>query len=231
MGTRNKQRLFKNAPGEALSGKPEPFLKSSASSHKIGVERYHADLQPSGNHLIISRMATRWLLPRSIRLTQRLTEFSDIRLLQTAIRQSQRNEHTYLDFDSARRRPQACVKGYFVQITGRRVIYFGRNGESPCRAFPASTGQHDPQRRIQCPDCNVSRGDRDLNRRRKPDSNENPRLARPRATPPRGLVPLRSKGRIRYRPRITGDRVCTLDPTSAGLPPVGPSLMINRVRA
>ncbi len=28
-----------------------------------------------------------------------------------------------------------CV-GYFVQITGRRVIYFGRSGESHVEQFP-----------------------------------------------------------------------------------------------
>jgi uncharacterized protein YbcV (DUF1398 family) len=54
--------------------------------------------------------------------------------VEAAVRQSQRNEHTYLDF--IRKTMAAGCVGYFVQITGRRVIYFGRNGESHVEHFP-----------------------------------------------------------------------------------------------
>jgi uncharacterized protein YbcV (DUF1398 family) len=52
------------------------------------------------------------------------------------VRQSQRNEHTYLDF--IRKTMAAGCVGYFVQITGRRAIYFGRNGESHVELFPTA---------------------------------------------------------------------------------------------
>ena len=54
--------------------------------------------------------------------------------IEAAVRQSQRNEHTYLDF--IRKTMAAGCVGYFVQIAGRRVIYFGRNGESHVEHFP-----------------------------------------------------------------------------------------------
>jgi uncharacterized protein YbcV (DUF1398 family) len=54
--------------------------------------------------------------------------------VEAAVRQSQRNEHTYLDFIQ-KTMAAGCV-GYFVQIAGRRVIYLGRNGESHVERFP-----------------------------------------------------------------------------------------------
>lgn len=56
--------------------------------------------------------------------------------IEAAVRQSQRHEHTYLDFVS-KTMAAGCV-GYFVQITGRRVIYFGRNGDSQVEHFPTA---------------------------------------------------------------------------------------------
>lgn len=102
----------------------------------IGVERYHADY---------SRREITYYLPDGashVASTQHspaetgdetASEFSATAVA-SAVRQSQQNEHTYLDF--IRKTMSAGCVGYFVQITGRRVLYFGRNGEIHIEHFP-----------------------------------------------------------------------------------------------
>jgi uncharacterized protein YbcV (DUF1398 family) len=102
---------------------------------QIGVERYHADYSrnevtyylPDGDSLVVgtphpSDMTAVGFSPSSV---------------EDAVRQSQRNEHTYLDF--IRKTQAAGCVGYFVLITGRRAIYFGRNGDSHVEHFPPIT--------------------------------------------------------------------------------------------
>jgi len=99
---------------------------------EIGIERYHADYSrqeityylPDGDSLVVATPHPSHPTP---------TEFSASDV-EDSVRQSQRNEHTYLDF--IRKTMSAGCVGYFVQITGRRVIYFGRNGESHVEHFP-----------------------------------------------------------------------------------------------
>ena len=101
---------------------------------QIGVERYHADYTrqeityylSDGDSLVVAA-------PHPSYTTA--TEFSST-AVEAAVRQSQRNEHTYVDF--IRKSMAAGCVGYFVQITGRRVIYFGRNGESLVEHFPTA---------------------------------------------------------------------------------------------
>ncbi len=99
---------------------------------QLGVERYHADYSrqeityylPDGDTTVVAT-------PHPPHATA--VEFT-ASTVEAAVRQSQRNEHTYLDF--IRKTMAAGCVGYFVQITGRRVIYFGRNGESHVEHFP-----------------------------------------------------------------------------------------------
>ena len=99
---------------------------------QIGIERYHVDYSrqeityyfPDGNSVVIAT-------PHPSHETAALFSASDVA---NAVRQSQRYEHTYLDFIQ-KTMSAGCV-GYFVQITGRRVIYFGRTGESHVEHFP-----------------------------------------------------------------------------------------------
>jgi uncharacterized protein YbcV (DUF1398 family) len=99
---------------------------------EIGVERYHADYSrqeityylADGDSLVVATLHPSHATA---------TEFSPS-AVEAAVRQSQRNEHTYLDF--IRKTMTAGCVGYFVQITGRRVVYFGRNGESHVEHFP-----------------------------------------------------------------------------------------------
>jgi uncharacterized protein YbcV (DUF1398 family) len=120
----------------SLSGKltfPEVVGRLAA----IGVERYHADYSrqeityylPDGDSLVVAA-------PHPSHATAR--EFSSA-AVEEAVRQSQRNEHTYADF--IRKTMAAGCVGYFVQITGQRVIYFGRNGESHVELFPPASAK------------------------------------------------------------------------------------------
>jgi uncharacterized protein YbcV (DUF1398 family) len=101
----------------------------------IGVERYHVDYSrqvityylPDGDSVVVAS-------PHPAHATGR--EFSPAEV-EAAVRQSQRNEHTYLDF--IRKTMAAGCVGYFVQIAGRRALYFGRNGESHVEHFPTAT--------------------------------------------------------------------------------------------
>jgi uncharacterized protein YbcV (DUF1398 family) len=103
----------------------------------VGVERYHADYSrqeityylPDGDSLVVATPHLTHVIG---------TDFSPS-AVQAAVRQSQQNEHTYTEF--IRKTMAAGCVGYFVQITGRRVIYFGRNGECHVEHFPAAPGK------------------------------------------------------------------------------------------
>jgi uncharacterized protein YbcV (DUF1398 family) len=100
----------------------------------VGVERYHADYTrqeatyytAGGDSLVVA-------VPHEPTPTP--VEFSQAAVAD-AVRQSQRGEHTYPDF--VRKTMAAGCVGYFVQISGRRVIYFGRSGESHVELFPSA---------------------------------------------------------------------------------------------
>ena len=99
---------------------------------QIGIERYHADYSrqeitcylPDGDSVVIATPHPSHPIA---------SEFS-ASAVEGAVRQSQRNEHTYADF--IRKTMSAGCVGYFVQITGRRVIYFRHTGESHVEHFP-----------------------------------------------------------------------------------------------
>lgn len=99
----------------------------------IGVERYHADYSRQEN--------TYYLTDGDSLVVSFPHEASDIAstfsasAVEAAVRQSQRNEHSYPDF--VRKTMAAGCVGYFVQITGRRVMYFGRRGETHVELFPS----------------------------------------------------------------------------------------------
>ncbi len=118
----------------SLAGKltfPEVVGRLSA----IGVERYHVDYSrgeityylPDGDSLVVAT-------PHEPHATGRAFSAEAVAL---AVGQSQRNQHSYSDF--VRKTMAAGCVGYFVQIMGRRVIYFGRNGDSHTEHFPPAT--------------------------------------------------------------------------------------------
>lgn len=56
--------------------------------------------------------------------------------LKSAIRDSQQHGQTYRDF--SRRALEAGVQGYYTFLRGRRVTYFGRQGDSHTEWFPGA---------------------------------------------------------------------------------------------
>jgi uncharacterized protein YbcV (DUF1398 family) len=99
---------------------------------RIGLERYHADYtrhestyyMPDGESLVVPMNHP----PEPIAKT-----FSAAGV-EAAVRQAQRGEIFYPEF--VKQTMSAGCVGYFVQITGRQVIYFGRNGEQHIERFP-----------------------------------------------------------------------------------------------
>lgn len=98
---------------------------------EIGVERYHSDYSrhentyylANGESIVVS-------LPCE---DHTVAVACSAQAVEAALRQSQRNEHTYPDV--VRKTMAAGCVGYFVQITGRRVMYSGRNGEVHTELF------------------------------------------------------------------------------------------------
>jgi uncharacterized protein YbcV (DUF1398 family) len=107
---------------------------------EAGVERYHADYcrrentfyLPSGSSLVVAMTygdeASSDAAPPAI-----AAAFS-AREVEAAIRQAQRGEIMYPEFVKLTT-AAGCI-GYFVQISGRCVQYFGRNGEMHVEPFP-----------------------------------------------------------------------------------------------
>jgi uncharacterized protein YbcV (DUF1398 family) len=97
-----------------------------------GVERYHADYSrgentyywPDGSSCVVSMEHEP--MPSAL-------EFSAAGV-EGAVRQAQRGEIMYPEF--TRQVLAAGCVGYFVQITGKCVQYFGRNGEVHTEWFP-----------------------------------------------------------------------------------------------
>jgi uncharacterized protein YbcV (DUF1398 family) len=103
----------------------------------LGVERYHADY--SRREITYYRSdGDSFVAALSHPAYPTASEFSPS-AVEDAVRQSQRGEHSYLDF--IRKTTAAGCVGYFVLIAGRRVIYFGRNGESYIEPFPPAPAE------------------------------------------------------------------------------------------
>lgn len=115
----------------ALSGE-FAFPEILARLALIGVERHHVDYSrqeityylADGDSLVVA----------TLHPTHAIAVGFSASVVEAAVRQSQRNEHTCPDF--IRKTMAAGCVGYFVQITGRRVIYFGRDGDSHVEYFP-----------------------------------------------------------------------------------------------
>src|SRR5262245_60767407 len=101
---------------------------------EIGVERYHADYSrgeqtvyfADGESVVVTVPWGEHPMGREFLAS----------VVESAVKQSQRGEHTYIDF--VRKTMAAGCVGYFVQIRGKRVDYFGRNGEVHTEWFPGA---------------------------------------------------------------------------------------------
>ena len=107
---------------------PEVVRRLSA----LEVERYHADYNRQEITLYLAD-GDSCVFPSHHEAMPVAADFSAAGVA-AAVRQSQRGEHTYRDF--VRKTMAAGCVGYFVQITGRRAIYFGRTGDNHVEHFP-----------------------------------------------------------------------------------------------
>ena len=101
---------------------------------EIDVERYHADYTrgeltyylPDGESHVFTMETPAEVIP---------AEFAADGV-ESAIRSIQRGEIVYPEF-VRRTMVSGCV-GYFVQIKGRRALYFGRSGDMHLEPFPTA---------------------------------------------------------------------------------------------
>jgi uncharacterized protein YbcV (DUF1398 family) len=98
----------------------------------VGVERYHADYTrlektfyfADGESIVTT-------IPHE---PQRIGDEFSVAEIEAAVRQSQRSEHTYPEF--VRKTIAAGCVGYWVHLSGRHAVYFGRKGEAHVERFP-----------------------------------------------------------------------------------------------
>lgn len=97
----------------------------------IGVERYHADYSRQENTFYLENGESH-IISSPHPAHETAQEFSAANIAR-AVAESQRGEHAYSDF-VCKTMNAGCV-GYFVQLAGCRVQYFGRKGEIHTETF------------------------------------------------------------------------------------------------
>ncbi|MGN6367373.1 MAG: DUF1398 domain-containing protein [Phycisphaerae bacterium] len=100
-----------------------------------GIERYHADYTRREN-TYYTPDGDACVLPMDLAPAPIAHDFSPS-AIESAVRQAQRGDIMYPEF--TRQALLAGCVGYFVQISGKRVQYFGRNGEVHTEWFPNPT--------------------------------------------------------------------------------------------
>ncbi|MEI9994535.1 MAG: DUF1398 family protein [Rhizomicrobium sp.] len=109
------------------------FPQTLAKLAAAGIEAYYADLRrgvkvyylPDGESIEIAGHRT----------AAAVAERFDAAAVETAVRLSQANAHSYEDFRGMIM--AAGCPGYLVSILGRRVVYFGRTAETHVEHFPS----------------------------------------------------------------------------------------------
>ncbi len=99
-----------------------------------GIERYHADYS-RGETTYYAADGGSCVVPMQLEHASIAAEFSAAGV-KAAVRQSQRGEIKHAQF--TRQAVAAGCVGYFVQISGKRVQYLGRNGEMHTEWFPGA---------------------------------------------------------------------------------------------
>ena len=99
---------------------------------EAGIERYHADLVRSEKTFYLPNGRSETVSNRAVGVTPALS-FSAAGV-EAAVRAVQTGTIAYKTF-CERVLAAGCV-GYHVSITGRRVVYYGRSGDSHVEWFP-----------------------------------------------------------------------------------------------
>ena len=105
---------------------------------EIGVERYHADLVRM-EKTYYGKANETCVIPFSLanRLTVEIGHQFNRDQIKRMIRAIQFNKMGYIEF--LEKIVFFGVANYFVFLKGKKVLYFGRKGESHCELFPLSS--------------------------------------------------------------------------------------------
>jgi uncharacterized protein YbcV (DUF1398 family) len=98
----------------------------------VGVESYFVDLA-AGRKTYYMADGSAYTEPMILKLDPVAGEFSDVGLV-AAIRGAQADAIRYPEF--LKRSTAAGVVGYWAFLTGKKVLYLGRKGESHVEEFP-----------------------------------------------------------------------------------------------
>lgn len=129
----DKTTVMRESVTLSLQGKMR-FPEVVQSMIGIGVERYHADYSrlektfymPDGESAVV---------PIEHPVLRIADTFSAARV-EATIRDVQKAKINYSEF--LKKTAEAGCVGLFVQITGRKALYFGRNGEVHVEPFPTT---------------------------------------------------------------------------------------------
>ncbi|WP_439622431.1 DUF1398 domain-containing protein [Gemmata sp.] len=126
--------LIVEAARDTLAG-TVPFPEIVAKLVAAGVEYYHVDyvglrmnFYGPGGGVLATPVTFEGMPPVGAAL--------DAAALRAAIADSQRNGQRFRDF--SRRAMEAGVQGYFAFLRGKRVTYWGRDGEQHTEWFPGA---------------------------------------------------------------------------------------------
>lgn len=98
-----------------------------------GVERYHADFASSERVFYLPDGSSERVPSHKVPLAAQHFSAQDV---DAAVRAIQRGEFQYREF--CNRVARAGCVGYHVFVTGRRTVYYGRNGDMHVEHFPGA---------------------------------------------------------------------------------------------
>ncbi len=112
-----------------------PFPEIVGKLIASGVEYYHVDYATS-SFTFYSASGAAVIAPIAMENLPPIAEDLDVAALRAAILDSQQNGQKFRDFCG--RAMQAGVQGYVAYLRGKRVTYFGRQGDQHTEWFPGA---------------------------------------------------------------------------------------------
>jgi uncharacterized protein YbcV (DUF1398 family) len=129
----NKTEAIREVLRETHAGR-KTFPEVVGTMLGAGVESYFVDLRRKEDVVYLSNDSV-VTEPLEVEFGPVAAEFSKAGVV-AAIRGAQRDEIRYPEF--MRRAAEAGVTAYWALLTGKRVIYFGREGEMHVEWFPGA---------------------------------------------------------------------------------------------
>lgn len=124
-----------NELGQATVTGSMPFPEIVGKLIATGVEYYHVDYASLQFHFYGTEGGV-VVVPLLLGALQPIAPQLDKAALRAAIVDSQQNGQKFRDF--SRRAVEAGVAGYFAFLSGKRVVYFGRQGDQHVEWFPGA---------------------------------------------------------------------------------------------